>query len=502
MKEKFSDDYVFLPMDKYGGKLICICRKLYYTRIRSLYQDTSQFNVIHECGSHEDAMMMASYVVKCDVDAAGMMKHWDPGPSKGPPMSFVLPKNKMVEEDETLPPDKRIKFRVVFSQFRHPLKRYGQKIGRCLSLLVNEAARLLKCVEMTRISDVKTYAQQVSDTLQLRYPRGIDHLGGAWLWELDIQEFFPSLDRDGVLQALQSVHDLVSEARGKRKVANELRFAICRDDKKLDHIGVGYAKNFDTFTFSEVLAFATYEVQRNDLFVVGDRVFRQVRGVAIGGTLSAQLSYLYAIHREHQFFDREWDVVQGDLAQYIVPTAVPAFPFRFRDNLVGAAIGTVPIEALRSLYTQLYDLQLQQEGWGEELTTLESHLHIDRSTGRVQMALKNKLTQNAEDQRRALVRYPDWYAPNAKMVLRSLVPALVQKCVYYSTSCDIIQQNIEGTLRELTRKGYPGMWWKPAFNRTLCQQKVPSSVVRATHESKYWRLTGRMKDSQRQHQMQ
>ena len=192
----------------------------------------------------------------------------------------------------------------------------------------------------------------------------------------------------------------------------------------------------------------------------------------------------------HLYFNRDWDEVQKDLAQYIVPTAVPAFPFRFRDNMVGAAIGEVPIEALQSLYTKLYDLKLQQEGWGEALTTLESHLHIDRSTGRVQVALKNKLVQNAGDQRRALVRYPDWYAPNAKSVLHSLVPALVQKCVYYSTSLDIMRLNIEGTLRELTRKGYPGMWWKPAFKRTMRQQKVPQSVVKATHEGKYWRLAG------------
>ena len=163
---------------------------------------------------------------------------------------------------------------------------------------------------------------------------------------------------------------------------------------------------------------------------------------------------------------------------------------------MGAAIGEVPIEALQSLYTKLYDLKLQQEGWGEELTTLESHLHVNRSTGQVQVALKDKLIQNAGDQRRALVRYPDWYAPNAKAVLRSLVPALVQKCVYYSTSWDIMQDNIQGTLRELTRKGYPGMWWKPAFNRTLRQQRVPQSVVKATHKSKYWCLAGKVKNSE------
>ena len=45
------------------------------------------------------------------------------------------------------------------------------------------------------------------------------------------------------------------------------------------------------------------------------------------------------------------------------------------------------------------------------------------------MTLKNKLAQYQGDQRRALIRYPDWYAPNAKAVLRSLIPGLVQKCL-------------------------------------------------------------------------
>ena len=128
---------------------------------------------------------------------------------------------------------------------------------------------------------------------------------------------------------------------------NEFRFAICRDDKTLDHFGVGYAENFDTFSFSEVLAFAEYKIHENDLFVVANRVLQQKTGVAIGGTLSAQLSCLYAIYWEHVLFDCDWDEVQTDLQNYIVPTAVPAFSFR--DNLVGVVIGDAPISALQSL---------------------------------------------------------------------------------------------------------------------------------------------------------
>ena len=252
-------------------------------------------------------------------------------------------------------------------------------------------------------------------------------------------------------------------------------------------LGWGMPKNFDTFAFTQVLEYARYEVLKNDVFVIGNRVIRQVRGVAIGGTLSAQLACLYAIHREHQFFNREWSVVHKEVAEFIRPMAVPAFPFRFRDNLVGAAVGQVPIAALQALYTRLYGLTLQEEGWGPDLTTLESNLHMNACTGQVTVSLKNKLRQYHGDQRLALIRYPDWYAPNAKAVLRSLVPGLVQKCLFYASSPGIQAQNVQQTLQELYSKGYPGKWWKPAFNRTLRRHGAPRELVRAAQQSPFWR---------------
>ena len=84
-----------------------------------------------------------------------------------------------------------------------------------------------------------------------------------------------------------------------RDVNQELGFAICHDDKKLEHFGVGNSENFDIFMFSEVMAFAEYEVQNNDLLVIANRVVRQIRGVAIGGTL-------IDIYQEHQFLTENW----------------------------------------------------------------------------------------------------------------------------------------------------------------------------------------------------
>ena len=124
-------------------------------------------------------------------------------------------------------------------------------------------------------------------------------------------------------------------------------------------------------------------------------------------------------------------------------------------------VGPVPIEALQALYTKLFRLTLQQEGWGVELTTPELHLQIDPDM--VSVSLKNKLSQNAGDQRRTLIRYPDWYAPNAKSVLKSLIsrsvlksliPRLVQKCLHYASLPDTMVNNIQCILQEITKKGY------------------------------------------------
>ena len=65
--------------------------------------------------------------MKCDADEAGLTKHWDPGPSKGPPMSFVLPQNKMVEEDDTPPTDKHMKIQSGFQPVLTPHEKLWTK---------------------------------------------------------------------------------------------------------------------------------------------------------------------------------------------------------------------------------------------------------------------------------------------------------------------------------------------------------------------------------------
>ena len=53
MRDLYNPRYVFLPLDKNGGKMVCMCRTLYYHRLLAIYEDKSQFTTVHTCESHE-----------------------------------------------------------------------------------------------------------------------------------------------------------------------------------------------------------------------------------------------------------------------------------------------------------------------------------------------------------------------------------------------------------------------------------------------------------------
>ena len=60
-----------------------------------------------------------------------------------------------------------------------------------------------------------------------------------WLWELDIRELFPNLDRAATLKAVVEIHEEVATRLGKRVGADGLFFAIHKRHKELDRLGAG-----------------------------------------------------------------------------------------------------------------------------------------------------------------------------------------------------------------------------------------------------------------------
>ena len=80
-------------------------------------------------------------------------------------------------------------------------------------------------------------------------------------------------------------------------------FYINRFDKHLNRVGGGGdRKLFHRISFTNVKKFILFDLEANNLFLLGSTLMRQLRGVAIGGNCSAPLACAYCIKREHLYY--------------------------------------------------------------------------------------------------------------------------------------------------------------------------------------------------------
>ena len=104
---------------------------------------------------------------------------------------------------------------------------------------------------------------------------------------------------------------------------------------------------------------------------------------------------------------------------------------------------------MKSFFESLYDLQLQHEGRGAHLDSLEAHLQWCPDTFQVRVTMKDKVQlQELVDQRRRIARYPDWYATNTQTTLRSLLPSLALICQTVGYNPQIMVNHSECYLSE------------------------------------------------------
>ena len=96
--------------------------------------------------------------------------------------------------------------------------------------------------------------------------------------------------------ALSDFHDSVKAASGKR--GKEWLFAINKLGRKLDRMGIRHGKYFTNIKFSNILRFCRFDIFHNDVFTMGGSVFRQIRGLAIGGPGSTQLANITLFQAE------------------------------------------------------------------------------------------------------------------------------------------------------------------------------------------------------------
>ena len=86
--------------------------------------------------------------------------------------------------------------------------------------------------------------------------------------------------------------------------------AIHKFDRALDRFGKGPQDQYVNVSYWDVSAYVHREFHHNDLFVLGTRVLRQKKGVAIGGMISAQLVSMYCMCNRHKHYEAKGAVCQ------------------------------------------------------------------------------------------------------------------------------------------------------------------------------------------------
>ena len=308
------------------------------------------------------------------------------------------------------------------------------------------------------------------------------------LFELDVKEMFPRLPRTGVLDAVRNVAAEVVKAlegwggRCVRMQLSGLKFAIHKCNRQLDRIGPAYSDEYGALSMDEVTRYILFDVQHNDMFTVGGKIFRQKRGLAIWGLCSAQLAELYCIWCEcHAYRAGSHNHLWRRLF------ALPLCPYRFRDNIVGLVRDGVQLSRVQAILEKMYSLELQTEGEGVVLPSLEAQIAVDPESRRIAIQLKDKVVWSEPPAKR-IVRFPNPQSAVAQTAVASIPTTYGLKGPWYAASARDVLANAVHIIREFVNKHYPHSWWRSRLveglsrGGTVTVQQVDRMVKQALQE--------------------
>ena len=219
-------------------------------------------------------------------------------------------------------------------------------------------------------------------------------------------------------------------------------------------------------SWDDISKYLDYDLEDNASFVVANRVFTQLRGIAIGGVISAQCAELYCMGQEQKYLSLPKDARTKKKHKFVPPHSLPLPPYRFRDNIVGIITGRLGLNRVQRWFEEVYRVDLQQEGEGWVLPSSEAVITIHQGISKVGLRLKKKVNFN-DPPEKVVIRYPDVHSVNAKEVIKGLTISLGLKCVHYAMTLDDIKCNVTSTMTEIMAKSYPSSWWRATLYDTL-----------------------------------
>ena len=168
-------------------------------------------------------------------------------------------------------------------------------MGRSLQLLVNELCHLREGLGFQRLLGVRDQAHAIF-RLHTRAAYGGDPIPPKCM-EKDMDDMFWEIPLDQIMIALEWAH---KKLRGKRQ---NLWFSIAKGGQRhLDRVGTASSSDFTTISFEEVKRYVLFDSEFCNLFTIAEHIIQQgLKGVPIGGYLSAQLAKIWATWREATF---------------------------------------------------------------------------------------------------------------------------------------------------------------------------------------------------------
>ena len=283
-------------------------------------------------------------------------------------------------------------------------------------------------------------------------------------FELDIDRMFPSIVRDQVPHAWQSLNDTYDKLNPMRRGEHERFVSLAKGNARdMDCLGAKDSRYFDVFSVQDIHQIMKVDLFLNSFYQLGTDLWEQCTGVAIGGPMSAQNAdaYLMAI---------ESTIPWGQF----IPSHVKLG--RFRDNIF--CISPLHeilhwMSKIKHVLSTLYRLDLSVEQAGRSLCFLE--VQVECQGEHIEWGMKNKVLASHLTDCPPTLRYLSPHEPHASQVVHGIACAVAHKSLQLATTVQFRINNYRQAFWEFSTRGYPRAWLEPQL-RTAFETKQPLYV--------------------------
>ena len=117
------------------------------------------------------------------------------------------------------------------------------------------------------------------------------------------------------------------------------------------------------------------------------------------------------------------------------------------------------LSRVQGILEKMYSLELQTEGAGLVLPSLEAQITVDPESRRITIQLKDKVVWSEPPAKR-IVLFPDPESVGAQTAVASIATAYGLKGAWYAASAGDVLANAVRIAHEFVNKHYPHSWWR------------------------------------------